>query len=248
MPGEWTVRSIERARSSRDQTMLEPTHALVSQTPNQKDRAMIRKISRFGLAFALVAFGSPLAASAGAAPITAHPLRMTIKVVAQTVNSNEDQTPDKVTADVKDVFEECRGAPPENDQAVYLFLNCANLNDNTILAIDTDPVAALEEIGSIDFDLVNAVNTTKEGILKAKTLPVDIELTCNGNTAIEVTGIMDLKFSELSPVNACPESGSVKITGVGDTPSAGGRFLVDDGSSISVKKRSASILTVPPLP
>ena len=199
-------------------------------------------------ALALFAAGTPFIARAGGTLITAHQLNMSIKVVSQTVNSSKDQKEDKVTVDVKDVFAECRGTPPQKDEAVFLFLACTDLNDNTILAIDTNPVTALEEIGSVDFDLANRVNTTKNGILKSSLIPVSIELTCNGgDTQIDVTGIMDMNFSPLDPLNACPESASVKITGVGDTPSAGGPFLVNSGSSITVKKRSTSILTVPPL-
>ena len=210
---------------------------------------MIRSFFRFGLAFGLVSLGSPLVASAGGALFTAHPLTLTVKGVAQTVNSSKDQKEDKLTVNVKDLFAECRGAQPTKDQAVFLFLNCADLTDNTIRAISTNPIASLEEIGSIDFDLANAVNTTKNGVLKSKTVPVSIELTCNGgDTDVTVSGIMNLKFSALNAVDACPDSGSVKITGVGQTASAGGPFLVNDGSSITVKKRSTSIFTVPPPP
>jgi hypothetical protein len=206
---------------------------------------MIYNGIRFIFAIGLVSLCVPFLAHAGAEVITAHELTITIKSLSQTTDSHDNDKPDKTSVDRKDLFELCVGRRPQSDEGVFLFINCTNLNQNQIMAIDKNPLTGLQEIGSMDFDLDHAVVTTKNGVLKSATIPVEVTLEC-GDTAVDAFGAIDIKYSDLGALDACVESAKVKVTGTGVTPGPG-NFIVDDGSSITVKKRDGGITTVPPL-
>jgi hypothetical protein len=216
---------------------------------------MISKLGiRIGIAAALCALGGmPVVANAGTTggPITAHLLSMTVKSVNQTTNSASQQKFDRTTGNVKDVFQACVESSPTKTQGVYLFLDCSDLNHNTIAAIDTNPLFATNvPVGEINFDLDNIVVSTTGGIVKSSTVPVTVEISCNAGALVtEVSGIMDLQYTALGANPSCPSSGSVKITGSGTSNLTGlipPTFIIDNGSSITVKKRSGSIVVFPP--
>lgn len=200
-------------------------------------------ISRL-LAFALV-FALPLAASA---QVTAHEVKLSIKGLAQTTNSNDFLKPDRFTVNQKDVFGACHGAAPAKDEGIFLFLDCTNvptsLNNNTILLMDTNPVTVLGEIGSVNFDLARFVQNESSKGLQSASVPATIEIDCDGAT-VEVFGIMDINFKDLDGTQ-CPNSASVKVTGTGTEVDV---FSVDNGSSISAQKRSGAFSNdFPPAP
>jgi hypothetical protein len=56
---------------------------------------------------------------------------------------------------------------------------------------------------------------------------------------------MEVKFSEVGG-EACPESGKVKLTGLGYSTSGPGAFLVNEGSTLTAKKRSSTLTSGPP--
>jgi hypothetical protein len=214
-------------------------------------------ISKLGISLAmavgLFALGRPLVATAGGAPVTAHLLSMTVKSVSQTTSSKGEDVFDKASGNVKNVFEACVGSPPSKTEGVYLFLDCGNLNNNVIAAIDTNPLFdTAVSVGQINFDLANLVVSTKGGVVTSSTVPVQIAITCNGGALdVGVFGIMDLKYSALGTSPSCPSSGSVKIVGEGTSNLTGlipPTFIVGNGSSITAKKRSGAIVSFPPLP
>jgi len=140
----------------------------------------------------------------------------------------------------------CEGAPPTKTQGVFLFFNCADPTTGTIIAaINTDPFSGIEQLGTVSFDTDHGIATTKNGVLTQVMVPIEIDLSCVGDTVTATTfGIMTLKFSALPPSDSCPLSGSIKILGVGDMPGPA-PFVVNNGSSGSIGKRSSSITSFP---
>ena len=203
----------------------------------------------FGIAVISVSLAIPLTAAAGGGPITAHQLSIKLKTVRQDPNATKgNERPDGGSASQKDVFESCVGSSPTKTQGVYLFLDCSNPTNNLIAAIDTDPLFdTAVPIGSLDIDTGNGVVTTKNGIMTKVVVPVVVNVSCNTDTThLEAPGIMTLKFSALGASDACPSSGSISILGTGTDPGPGD-FIVNNGSSISIKTRSGSISSFPPL-
>jgi hypothetical protein len=209
---------------------------------------------RWGIAAATsLALAVPFSALAGPTTVTAHLLTMSVKSLSQTTNKKDDDVFDRSSANVKDVFTVCVGNSPAKDEAIYLFLDCADLNHNVIAAIDTNPLfGTAVALGQVNFDTVDMVVSEKNGVLKSATTLVQIGLSCNaGALDVGLLGIVTLSYSALGANPACPSSGSVKIFGTGTSNLTGiipPNFIVDDGSSISIKKRSGAISTFPPLP
>jgi hypothetical protein len=210
-----------------------------------------------GLLFALAASG----ANAGG-PITAQQLSLSLKSVSQTDTNSGDQKPGKHTANTKEVFEACMGnsTPPTKTQGIYLFLDCNALNvgtdpvTGTILAIDTAvlPPTALATVGTLTIHTDFGVLTTKSGGAKptSVTVPVEVAIDCNASaTTAELVGVMTMKLSLLGVSDFCPDSGSIKLLGAGNTEDLVTMnpidFIVDNGSTIGVKKRSADITAIP---
>jgi hypothetical protein len=191
------------------------------------------------LAFALV-FALPMVASA---QVTAHKLKISIKGLGQTTNDANDLKPDPFGANVKDLFEVCTGNPAAKDEGIYLFIDCANLNNNQIAAIDTDPLALIEDLGSINFALGDAVQKTKNQDLKSVSVPADINIDC-GQAELSAFAIIDVNFKDLEG-EACPNNAKGKMIGTG---SADEDFILDQGSSINANTRSGSIAGFPPEP
>lgn len=184
-----------------------------------------------------------LAPASAHAQVTAHKLKISVKGLGQTVNDANDLKPDSFNANAKDLFEICTGSPPANDEGIYLFLDCEDLDNNMIAAIDTDPLTLLEEIGSIDFDLGNLVVKEKGGELKSATVPASIEVDC-GEAALSAQAIIDVAFKALDSAT-CPNTANGKMIGVGSEDED---FIVDQGSSLNAAKRAAAISTFPPEP
>lgn len=191
------------------------------------------------LAFALV-FALPMAASA---QVTAHKLKISIKGLEQTVNDANDLKPDPFGANVKDLFEVCTGSPAAKDEGIYLFIDCQDLNNNMIAAVDSDPLELIENIGSVGFDLGDAVVKTKNQVLKSMSVPAGIEIDC-GEAELSAFAIIDINFKALE-TEVCPNNAQGKMIGVG---SAEEDFIVDQGSGINAGTRSGSIAGFPPEP
>ena len=201
---------------------------------------------------ALAAFALSLPARAGA-PVTvytAHELSFNLKLVSQDNDSSSgDDRAHKDSVDVKEAFNLCVGSKPLKDQAVFLFTVCSDPNAPAeIIAIDKDPVLdGLESLGTVTFDVGDAVFTERNGDLKTALAPVEIAFSCNSDEErFTATGMIELKFSKLGNMD-CPDSGKIKLSGVGFSSSGPGEFLVNDGSSITIKKRSTTISTPPAL-
>jgi hypothetical protein len=192
-----------------------------------------------GVTFAAFALALPLGARAGG-PTFVHPVAITLKTVSQTTTNSGDLKPDPFTAKTVAVFEACQEATPTKTQGIFLMLNCDGLG-NSIVAAETSPTfQILQTIGEVFFDMDFFVQTTKNLDTKSASVPVAITLDCNGSTTtVQLRGIMDLKYGpNTSGVGApvvCPVSGAVKVVGSG-VNSGVGDFLVDDGSSITIKK------------
>jgi hypothetical protein len=173
---------------------------------------------------------------------------MTVKGLSQTTNNSGDDKFDRTTGHVDDVFALCTETSATKTQGVYLFLNCTDLNDNLIAAVETDPLGGIAIVGELDFDMAHRVDSETKGDLKSSSIPVTVSINCNGGAlVVEGHGVMDIKWSALSAGGICPLSGSLKLTGAGtgnsgQTPPS---FIVDDGSSISIKNRSGSISSFP---
>jgi hypothetical protein len=204
----------------------------------------------FGIAVMSVSLAMPLmAAAGGGGPITAHQLSIKIKAVSQDPNASKgNDRPASRSASQKDVFESCVGSAPTKTQGVYLFLDCSNPTNNTIAAIDTDPLFdTAVVVGSLEIDTAHGVVTMKNGIMTKVVVPVIVHMSCNTDTThVQAPGIMTMKFTALGNSDACPSSGSIAILGSGTDPGPGD-FIVNNGSSISIKTRSGAISTFPPL-
>ena len=207
---------------------------------------------RSTLAAALV-LATPLPALAGGAE-TAHPLSLTLKLAGQTTDKAGDDVVGKLTVKSIDVFEGCTGiSTPTKTEGLYLFINCADPNSNEIDAVDTSgtptsPPTLLASVGSVDIG-APVIDTQKAGSTTAVIAPVKVNISCNGgDTTATLFGILNLKFSPLMVGGSCPFSGSMKIVGFGQDPNVqtpDNEFLVNDGSSLSIGKRSSTITTLP---
>jgi hypothetical protein len=193
-------------------------------------------ISRL-LAFALV-FALPMVASA---QVTVHKLKISLKGVGQTLNDANDLKPDNFNGNVKELFELCTGAPPASDEGVYLFLDCADLSVNQIAAVDTNPLALIENLGSVNFDFGNEVLKTKNQVLKSMSVPAEINIDC-GEVELSAFAILDINFKDLEG-EACPNNAQGKMIGTGTVLDED--FIVDQGSSINAGTRSGSIGAFP---
>jgi hypothetical protein len=195
------------------------------------------------LCFALL-FALPWAASAQV--VTAHEVKISIKGLAQTTNDANDLKPDPFSGKTKDLFEICTGGPAAKDEGIFVFFNCEDPNDNLIAIVDTDPLQVIELIGSIDLDLGDQVQKTKNQELKSVSVPAEIGIDC-GEVELGVFTILDINFKDLEG-DACPNSAQGKIIGTGSDNVEESNFIVDQGSSINLKPRSGSINAFPPLP
>ena len=203
-----------------------------------------------GIAILSLSLCVPLAALAGTAPVTAHQLSIKLKAISQDPNAPKGaERQDNVSANQKDVYQTCVGSPPTKTQGVYLFINCGDPTVNVIAAIDTDPLFdTAVGIGSLEIDTGHGVTTSKNGIMTKVVVPVVVHLSCNTDTThVDAPGIMTMKFSALGTSDSCPLSGSIQILGAGVDPGPGD-FIVNSGSSITIKTRSGSIAAFPPLP
>jgi hypothetical protein len=198
-------------------------------------------------AAACVGIAMPLLAHA-VGPVTGHLLSMSIRGVSQTTNSKDEDRPRNTSVNAKDVFAGCTSRSPTKSEGVYLFLDCSDLTNNMIAAIDTNrPLDTARFVGTVGFDLTHAVDSSRKGVLQSKVVPVTVEVACDGGAFLEASGIMTIKYSALGSSPACPLSASVKITGIGyhEPP---GDFIANTGSSITAKKRSGAITAFPPVP
>ena len=157
-------------------------------------------------------------------------LNWTLKTVRQG-SSGLEQKPTKATINAKKVFEECTSLVPTSKQGMFFGNECGSNTDGVIAAYDKGTGAAVS-FGSVDFDFVNAVETTSQGgtFTKTLTLPVIVTLLC---VDLEVTarGIAQIGFKQLEGTT-CMTSLKMKFTGLVDSASLG-IMLADDGSSIS---------------
>jgi hypothetical protein len=187
----------------------------------------------------MFALALPLRARAGG-PTLVYPVAITLKTISQTTTNSGDSKPDPFTAHAKAVFEACQEATPSKTQGIFVLWNCDGLG-NSIVAAETEPTfQILQTVGEMFFDMDHLVRTTKKLTTKSASVPVAITLDCNSSTTtVQIRGIMDVKFaantSGMGAPIVCPESAKVKVVGSGHN-SGVGNFVVDDGSSITIKK------------
>jgi hypothetical protein len=207
------------------------------------------RISRIALCGCLC-FAYAGVASAQAV-VTGHKMTISLKTLSQMTNSSMDLKFDRVNVNTNDLFEACVGDPPTKTQGIYLFIDCSNLDNNVIAAVETQPLLELAEVGHIDFDdnaNLNVKSTSNHGTtLKSASIPAEIELDCGLTAQATLHGIVDINYKALGQ-DICPNSAAVKAVGTGSSTLAGGDFIVDDGTSFSVKTRAGGIVTFPPSP
>jgi len=73
------------------------------------------------------------------------------------------------------------------DQSVVLLLNdaCGDINNNEIQVVSTEPPSTTR-IGDIYFELDNQIVNEKNGKADTRTVPVVVDMDCNGTVAIDV--------------------------------------------------------------
>lgn len=186
----------------------------------------------------LAVFALSLAfAGSAAAQITAQPFKISIKGTVQAVGSM-DYKVGKISLGNDDVFFSCIGLPKTSSRDLYAYFDCDNLNNNTIAAVDLDPITIFDTIGQFTFDFTHGVSTTADdlAVLKKVTVPFTLFIDCTGIT-VSASGIADFTFKEYAG-DTCPDTFKAKVTGVGDR---GDPFIVDDGSSVSAKKPNPDV-------
>jgi hypothetical protein len=197
------------------------------------------------LGFALVLL-LPFAATA---QVTAHQVKISVKAVGQTTNDQDFDKFDRFSGNTNDVLTICGGGePPARDVALFLFLDCSDvplsLENNLLAIVDTNPILLLEEVGSVSFDTARFMRNESSNGLQSALVPVTMEFDC-GAITLEGSGIMKLEFKDLDGTQ-CPNSASVKVTGVSSQPVP---FIVDNGSSFKAQSRSAAFANqFPPEP
>ncbi|HTO06729.1 MAG TPA: hypothetical protein VMR86_06695 [Myxococcota bacterium] len=173
---------------------------------------------------------------------------MTLKLASQGESNSGDGRMDRTSLDVKDVFEVCTGARPTKTQGIFLFMNCGELTNNTIAAIDTQPFGELAPVGGLSLN-GPLISVTKNGDTKSVTMPATLQISCDagmGGLALIAPGVLTLKYSALGGTT-CPESATLKVTGSGGSSSVGlpGSFIVDDGTAVKAKNRDGAIASFP---
>lgn len=206
---------------------------------------MLLRASRLCLGFAgAVALLLSFAGTSVAQEITAHPLDISLKVVSQRLVNMRYQY-NRFTAKEQDIFDACVGRPPAKGEAVYVFVNCDAIESSPILAIRTEPLTRLAEVGSLEIDEDRALYTSNKNFeLDSIRAPATISVECDG-AVFQARGIAHLTLKTLVPGEECLYSGSVKVSGSGTVPE---ELLIDEGSKVSLKKRSRSISVIPPAP
>jgi len=216
---------------------------------------MTAKLGICSLIAAAALLAVPLRADAGG-PWTANEIVINLKAVDEAAqNFAGDVRPERHAGKTTDVFSLCTtgavGTAPTKTEGIYLFSNCDDhsLDTNEIDAVDTStsPPTLLAVVGSIAFDAPQ-VATTKLRVRKAAKVKATITINCSGGAISAVLhGVVNLKFSPQAPQNSCIDSGKAKVLGTGTSNAANvaSEFILDDGSSISLKKRSAAITSLP---
>jgi len=218
-----------------------------------------RSAIRCGIAAAaLFALGTPLRAHAGATTVTAHKVVLPIKGVSQDNNSSDNDIRHTESVSAQELFGICTGASPTKNQGIYLFLDCANLNNNTIAAVQTSSASTaatlIHTIGTVEFQTPVVVTSTNHGTtLTSQKMPAVVHIsgctTVGSSVVTDITGIATVNFTKLGAL-ICPNT--VKITGTGSgtadlsgTGGFSGSFLVDQGTVINGNARSGAIAGFP---
>jgi hypothetical protein len=220
---------------------------------------------------ALLAMSIPLRTQAGTAVVTsAHPVAINISVLAQDY-FNGELRPDRERGTSKNILEACLDRPPTRTEALYLFIDCNDPTTNAIEAVNVDastkPLATvtnLMTVGHVTFDGAHIVTTTRKTVATSATLPVQVAVSCNSGTTKELTlnlsGIVNLRLSPIGvfstlPDTVCSLNAISRLTGTGfigsdafDGPGIDLDFLVNDGSSMTVKTRDRRIDTTTLVP
>ncbi|HTO69196.1 MAG TPA: hypothetical protein VMR31_04985 [Myxococcota bacterium] len=198
--------------------------------------------------FAAASLFVPARARAGETVITAHQVTLSVKSVSQLTGDSGNDKPDKIGINQKDLFTVCTTQAPTKTQGVYVFFDCAGPppGTHTLLAIDTQPVTFIANVGTMTFGEPLVRTTSKGGtVLNSIKVPVTVNINCNGGTTTAtLDGILNLNYKAFpngGPM--CPNNGTLKITGFSD--STGVESIVDDGSSMKVNTRNGGITTIP---
>jgi hypothetical protein len=196
-----------------------------------------RALASTALCTALLCLG---AAAGARAQGSAYPLRIAIHGLQQ-----KDLKGARVAVTSADVFAGCVGTAPTKTQDLYVFVpDCTVLSSAPINAIDVDTSNVIQTIGTVTFDVDNAVYTTaRDGFTtKRSSMPIAFDVDCTSGTTLSVTGIADVTYTPVDQIFFCAQTVKVRVTGLAIVPAGG--MLVDDGSTFTLKKPNP-LVTLP---
>jgi len=203
------------------------------------------------LAGLVVCMGSA-SAQAGGALVNFYPFDIKGTLLVQDVNKKGEDVVTKQKFKATDIGAVCLGVEKlGKTQKVFLRYECTlgeNGTEGEIWVVNTDPVALLEMIGTVDMDLNDAINTTKKGVITSITANGTVDIACDeGGDSIDLQsdGLFVIKVDDLAG-NLCPVSfstgslvgdGIVDLVGVGPGPD-----VLLDKTSASAKKPAAGFI------
>ena len=191
------------------------------------------------LSAALLCLGT---ADAGAQN-AAYPLRIAIRGLQQKDAPGGNAKGARVSVSSADVFAGCVGTAPTKTQDLYVSApDCTDLsNPLPIEAIDVDTSTVIQAIGTVTFDVNDAVYTsTNMGFTtKRSSMPVSFDVDCASGTSLSVTGIADVTYTPVDQIFFCAQTVKVRVTGLAMVPAGG--VLVDDGSTFQLKKPNPAV-------
>ncbi|HTO06731.1 MAG TPA: hypothetical protein VMR86_06705 [Myxococcota bacterium] len=193
-----------------------------------------RALAPTALCAALLCLGAAATARA-----QAYPLRIAIHGVQQKDVPNGSKAA-RVAISSADIFAGCVGTPPTKTQDLYVFLpDCTELGTASIDAIDVDTSNVIQEIGTVTFDVDNAVYTSTGFTTKRSAMPITFDIECTGGPNLLVSGIADVSYTPVDEIFFCAQTVKVRVTGLAAMPSGG--VLVDDGSTFQLKKANPAV-------
>ena len=182
------------------------------------------------------------AASGVRAQGAAYPLRIAIHGLQQKDAPGGNVKGAHVSVTSADVFMGCVGTAPTKTQDLYVFVtDCTVLGTASINAIDVDTSNVIQTIGTVTFDVDNAVYTsTNSGqTTKRSSMPIAFDVDCTSGTTLSVTGIADVTYTPVDQIFFCAQTVTVRVTGLAIVPAGG--VLVDDGSTFTLKKPNPAV-------
>jgi hypothetical protein len=183
-----------------------------------------------------------LGAGAARAQQTAYPLRIAIRGLQQKDAPGGNTKGAHVSVSSADVFQGCVGTPPTSTQDLYVVVSdCTTLSTAPIDAIDAQTSSVIQTIGTVTFDVNDAVYTSSNGGLTTKrsSMPIQFDVDCTSGTSLSVSGIADVSYTPVDEIFFCAQTVKVRVTGLAIVPAGG--VLVDDGSTFTLRKPNPAV-------